>query len=129
MSNLAGNVRTTITSPTRSIADVVLPPYQALSDGILDVPDTTASATVYTIPFGGVSVGATLLHIKNKTGQDLIVKLNGSLAIFNLADRGEITVTMAALPVSSKLTAATLTTTATQSGAGQIEYLCAGDPV
>ena len=128
MANTTGLLRTNVTAPTRTIADQVAPPYRALSDGIIDVPDTTASATAYSIPFGGIGTGATLLHVKNKTGQDMIVKINGSLALFNLPTNGEVTISAAALPASTPLTALSLTTTATQSGDGTIEYLVAGDP-
>lgn len=46
-------------------------PFQAESVGVIDVPDTTASATEYSIPFGSIGVGATFLLVQNKTGQDL----------------------------------------------------------
>jgi hypothetical protein len=123
-----GLVRTNISAPTRTIADSVAPAYAALSDGILDVPDTQASGTEYEIPFGGIGTGATLLHVKNKTGQALIVKINAATAVFDLANNGEITIVSAALPGSAPLTGMSLTTTATQSGAGTIEYLVTGDP-
>lgn len=129
MSNSTAAVRVTITAGSRSVAEAIAPTYNAISDGIVDVPDATTSATAITIPFGGVGVGASLLWVKNKAGQDMILKVNGSLAVVNLPDGGCFLLTSAALPAATKLTSATLTTTATVTPAGTVEYLVAGDPV
>lgn len=48
----------------------------ALLRGGVDVPDAATSATEYAIPFGSIAA-ATGLIIKNDTGQDVHVKLNG----------------------------------------------------
>src|ERR1041385_1655492 len=63
-------------------------PYQSQTVGTIDVPDTTASATVYSIPFGGVD-DAFLILVVNKTGQDLSVKVNGGTdVVYTIPDKG-----------------------------------------
>ncbi len=120
-----GLVRTIITAPTRAITDSVTPAYRALSDGILDIPEGTLTDIPFEIPFGGVDSGATVLHVKNKSGQDMVV----TLATFNLADGGEITITNAVPPADDPVLAMSLTTTDTVVGTTRtIEYLVAGDP-
>lgn len=129
MSNSTGSVRNQLTAGSRSVSSTVAPLYNAVSDGTLDVPDATAGATAFAIPFGGVGVGATFVWVKNRSGQDMIVKINGSLALFNLPDGGEISISAANMPTSTKLTALSLTTTATVTPAGTIEYFVGGDPI
>lgn len=53
-------------------------PFLAQETSGIDVPDATALGTEIDVPFGGVSDFATLALVKNKTGQDLKVKLNGN---------------------------------------------------
>lgn len=129
MSNSTGSVKNQVTAGARAISSTVAPTYNAVSDGTIDVPDSTAGAVAFSIPFGAVGVGASFVWCKNKSGQDMIVKINGSLALFDLPDGGEISISSAALPASTKLTALSLTTTATVTPAGSIEFLVGGDPV
>jgi hypothetical protein len=115
-----GNTKTSTTSLTAN--------YQAFGEGTMDVPDTTTSATAFDIPFGSIADGATALEVVNKTGQDMTLKLNGSLALCDLPDGSGILLTAADVPAGTPLTAASLTTTATQAGAGTIAYKVFGDP-
>ena len=129
MSNSTGSVKNQLTAGSRAVSSTVAPTYNAVSDGTVDVPDATTSATALAIPFGAVGVGASFVWCKNRSGQDLIVKINGSLALFNLPDGGEISISSATLPAATKLTALSLTTTATVTPAGTIDYFVGGDPV
>lgn len=129
MSNSTGSVKNQVTAGSRAVSSTVAPTYNAVSDGTIDVPDSTAGATAFTIPFGAVGVGATFVWVKNKSGQDMSVKINGSLALFNLPNGGELSISSAALPAATPLTALSLTTTATVTPAGSIDYLVGGDPI
>lgn len=134
MANSTGSVKITLSFPgpggaTIAAALSVLPSFQASSFGQVDVPDTTPSSTAFSIPFGSIAVGASLVLIQNKTGQEMSLKLNGSAALQNIPDQGVVLLPVAALPAASKLTAVSLTTTATQSGAGTIDFYVLGDPV
>lgn len=106
----------------------VVAPYKAQSIGIIDVPDGESTATEHDVPFGAVEDEATLVIVKNKTGQDLIVKLNGSLALQHLAPNGVLVHAAPAAAGGSPLTALSLTSTAEQDGDGSIEYFVFGDP-
>lgn len=137
MSNSIGSVRVTLSAPgpggsTIAAAAASLPAFAALSVGVVDVPDTTASATAFAVPFGSIAVGASAILVHNKMGQDAILKINGSLALTNLPDDGWFMLSMAGLPAATKLTAVSLTTTATVDGsttARSVEFYVLGDPV
>lgn len=101
--------------------------YNAFLVGELDVPNATAGSTAYSIPFGSVT-NATGVWIRNATGQDLTLKINGSAAL-HLIKTGSDVVLPADGVSGGPLTAVSLTTTATQSGEGQIEFFVAGDPI
>ncbi len=96
------------------------------SVGTIAVPDTTASSTAYSIPFGAIATAATFLYVLNQTGQDLMLKLNGSANLTRIATGGTCILSMPVAPGATPLTAASLTTTATQSGAGTILYKVLG---
>lgn len=104
-------------------------PYQAISEGTIDVPDAEVSATAHAIPFGSINVAATLVVLENKTGQELILKVNGSAALQHLGAGQSLAVFAdPTAPGTNPITALSLTTTATQSGAGSIVYRVFGDP-
>lgn len=105
-------------------------PYQSQTVGTIDVPDTTASATAYDIPFGGVT-DAFLILVVNKTGQDLSVKLNGgSDVVYTIPDKGMyIAQALTDSTATPTVTDLTVTTTDIQDGAGIVEYKIYGDPV
>lgn len=134
MSNTLGNIKITATpgiggaSPPSTTT--VLPPYQAISEGIIDIPDATADLTAIPIPFGSVGVGATLVFIKNTNNADIGIKINGAAAVSHrLAPGG---VLLHAEPVAAggtKITAVSVLVEGLQVGAGHVEYLVAGDPV
>lgn len=129
MANSTGSVRNQVTAGSDSVSSTVAPTYNAFSKGEIDVPDATASDTAFAIPFGGVGVGATFLWVKNESGQDMTVKINGSAALFDLPDDGEFSISSAAMAAGTKLTAFSLTTTDVVAGAGKIKFMVGGDPV
>ncbi len=103
--------------------------YTAMNEGILDVPDATAAAVALPVPFGGITVDATCGFIKNLTGQDLEVKLNGDMTATHSIPSGGIMIWANPTVADTPITSMSLTTTAIQSGEGQIIYRLFGDPL
>ena len=103
-------------------------PYMAQSVGTIDVPDQEAGSTAHSIPVGSIGTEVTAFVIKNRTGQDLTLKINGSLALNTLPDGTVLAYAQPAGGATTKITALSLTTTGTQDGAGTIEYRLFGDP-
>lgn len=110
-------------------------PYTAQAHTSIDIPDTTAGATVYEVSFGSIGTEATLVVIRNLTangvnpGQDLILKINDSAALQRIPPGGFVAFGNPAAAGGSPITAISLTTTATQDGAGRISAHVFGDPV
>lgn len=104
--------------------------YTALSEGIIDVPVSTASATSYALPMGSIGIACTGGVIENRTGQGLHLLINTNFTSAYIASGG---IYVFGDPNSSSLpvTAITLKTTATQSATvpGEIGYRLFGDPV
>jgi hypothetical protein len=103
-------------------------PYQAQNDGTIDVPAAEMSATSHVIPFGSVAK-ATLVIVKNRTDQELSLKVNGSLVLQNVPVGGIVMFGQEALGMAADLTAVTLVTTTSETAAGYIDYFVFGDPV
>lgn len=99
--------------------------YGSSIRGELDVPDQTASSEVYDIPLGSIEA-ITCVWVKNKTGQDMTLTVNGQ-ALHDLADQGEVLLSEETVS-GSPIVSVSLTTTGTQDGAGKIPYLVLGDP-
>lgn len=104
-------------------------PFQGESIGIIDVPALEAMTTTHAIPFGSIAK-ATLVVIQNRTGQDLSLKINGSLALQDVPDGGVAVFGHEALGTAADLTDVSLITTAAQGATpGYIDYFVFGDPV
>lgn len=108
---------------------VVAAPYNSETVGTIDVPDATATAHVYTVPFGAIAAEATGCLVVNNTangvnpGVDLGVKINGAAAIsHHIAPGGTLLMTSPEVAASVPLTALTLTTVGTQVGDGSIGF-------
>lgn len=118
----------------KSSSVVVAAPYQAMTEGTLDVPNGLGSAQALTIPFGTIAK-ATGFWVSNKTangvnpGQDLTLKINGGAAIIDIAPGGEVFYAAPAFSAGNVFASATLTTTASQTGNGAIGFRVYGDPV
>jgi len=63
--------------------------YNAQNVGTIDVPDSTAPATVYDIPFGAVSK-AKMLIVKNFTALDLDLSINASADLISIPPSGMV---------------------------------------
>lgn len=113
---------------TQSVTKTVSAPFQALSEGVIDVPDGTLGAVAFDVPFGSVGTEATGLLIINNSGQDLSLKLNGSAALQHVPSGGMLLIANPVEASSVPLTAASLTTTAAQTGAGSVTFVVLGDP-
>lgn len=114
----------------RSVTKSVVAEYQSSVEGAIDVPDTQAAATVYSIPFGSIAVDTRAVLIENQSGQPLKVKINGAAtASHTLAPGGIQLVGEPAASGATPILSLSLETTAIQAGAGQINYWVFGDPV
>lgn len=129
MSNKSALVKLTIRGNGHPDAEALSVPHQAESVGTVDIPDTTASGTATAIPFGSIGVGATLLMVKNTNNQDMMLTLNGSANLHRIPPGGVYLFAAPLAAGATPLTAASVKTTATQSGDGTVEYLVLGDPV
>ena len=103
-------------------------PFQGQSEGTIDVPAAEVTATAHVIPFGSVAK-ATLVVIKNRTDQELSLKVNGSLALQNVPVGGIVMFGQEVLGMAADLTAVSLTSTTSETAAGYIDYFVFGDPV
>jgi hypothetical protein len=112
----------TVVAPTNLVVSF----YQGQVHGTVDIPDTQAGGTEYDIPFGTIAE-ASMVFVSNRSGQTVDVKTNGSTDIaFSLPNGGMFLLSANAL--GTGLESIKLITTATQSGAGEIEYHVFGDP-
>ncbi|TXH50595.1 MAG: hypothetical protein E6Q97_20185 [Desulfurellales bacterium] len=107
--------------------DSVSAAYDAQNHGNIDVPDATAAATTYSVPFGAITADATCGYVKNTTGQALLVDLNGAGNAFALPSGSTFTWGFGS-PSSTPILSIGLTTTAIQSGLGKVAYHLFGDP-
>ncbi len=104
--------------------------YLAQNHGSIDVPDMTAAATVYNVPFGSIAVDSTCGMITNKTGQPLKLKINGAAAASQTIPDGGVFAWANPAPAgATPVLALSLETTAIQAGQGSIAYHTFGDPV
>lgn len=104
-------------------------PFAASNSGYIDVPDTTTSATVYSVPFGTVA-SPTLVLLYNQTGQDMGVRLNAAMSNEYRLPTGGVALPIGCPAVAggTPLTAVSVVTTGTQTGAGRVFYAVFGDP-
>jgi hypothetical protein len=89
--------------------------------GQIDIPASTAPSTALNIPFGSVN-SARIILVKNLTSQELVLKMNGSLAISNIAANGELCYVCPIDPLAVPLSSVSLTTTAAFLGPESIQY-------
>lgn len=122
--NYTGIGSEAVTAPPISLACL----YQAYATSQVDIPDATMSATAFSVDFGSVAAASLMVFVNNGT-QEMIVKINGSLAIFNLPMGGAVVVASSTFADSTPVVSATLTTTGTVSGAGTIDCYVFGDGV
>lgn len=110
----------------------VASPYMASNVAEVDVPDTTAASTAFAVPFGTIGTDAPLVLVKNETGQDMDVIINGAAAAsHSLAPNGILLLAnpAAITGLGTPVTSVSLETTAIQSGDGSIKCWAFGDPV
>ena len=111
-------------------AKLVTVNYAAQNHGTIDIPDATAAATVYNVPFGLVNVDATGGMIFNNSGQPLEVKINGAAAASQtIPNGGQFSWANPSSAGATPVLAISLETSAIQAGAGTVTYHIFGDPV
>jgi hypothetical protein len=102
--------------------------YTGINGGRYDLPEGLGDPTpeIIEVPFGSVEK-ASLIYVKNMSGESMIVQLNGDAPLDEQLAHGKTIVYLAeGIPA---MTGLTLTTTAPIAGADRhIEYRIAGDP-
>jgi hypothetical protein len=120
-------VYTPPSAPTNSgtVSLTVPVSLDAQNVGQIDIPASTAPATALAIPFGSVN-SARIILVKNLTSQELVLKLNGGLAISNITANGEFLYVCPTDPLALPMSSASLTTTAAFPGLEAIQYWVMG---
>lgn len=83
-------------TPLAPASREVLALFTSCQGGDLDVPDTTAASTSYSVPFGSITE-ATHCEVRNDTGQDVAVRVGGASVTGTLVS-GTATIAFAAAP-------------------------------
>jgi len=124
------SVKHTVTAAgSEAVSLTLAPAYNAINGGRFDLVDALAMATEIDIPFGGVE-SATLLYVRNMSGQELEVTLNVAALLYNLPHGATLQIASETMPDAQPLSACMLKTTAAIDGADRyVEYRVAGDPV
>lgn len=133
MANATTTAKITFTTPS-PLGGTLAPlpvslaaPHQAQSMGDIDIPDATADATDFEVPFGSVSE-PTLVYVYNKGNQELAVTINGAVNPSCNIPPGGAMLHIAPEAGSLPISALSLATTAEQSGEGRVSFLIVGDP-
>jgi hypothetical protein len=105
----------------------VVAPYTQSSKGVVAVANGTVTSTAKSIPFGSIATEATAFVLRNRTSQELEVTLNGVDTMWTIAKGAVLAFAQPSSGDGVPITAITLTTTATQSGTGEIDYWVFGD--
>lgn len=83
-------------TPLAPASREVLALFTSCQGGDLDVPDTTAASTSYSVPFGSITE-ATHCEVRNDTGQDVAVRIGGA-SVSGVLASGTVTIAFAAVP-------------------------------
>lgn len=113
------------TSPTFSVPSIV---YTASNAGFIDIPESTASATPFSVPFGAVAAAKGVL-IQNNTSQELDVIVQGEAdSVFRLPPGG-ICIPLLASTAGTvdPLTQVSVITTAVAAEDGNVAFVILGD--
>jgi len=100
-------------------------PYQGSAVTQIDIADTTASATSFSVSFGSIAE-PTLILLANQGNQDLEVTVSGGDTPILLAAGGLF---LLAGPTATDVTSVAVATTEEQSGQGKCSAFVFGDPV
>ncbi len=104
-------------------------PYSAQAESTVDVPDTTAAATVFPVPFGSIADGATMLIVQNNLDTAITLKINGG-DLENSIPAGKFGMVQVGDLGAAPITSADIVTTADpQAGDGSVDCFVFGDPV
>lgn len=115
-------------SAITSLALNISPNYRLMNAATLDIPGTTGSATLFTVPFGGITKPKTII-IKNLNEQEMGIRFNADGANhFSLPPGGEIIIACPTEQTATPITGMKVVTTALQSAVpGYVETFVFGD--
>lgn len=115
-----------ITTPRKTVSV----PYQAVNEGLLDVPAGATSGVTYAIPFGAVGTEATAIRIDNNSDGPLGLMPNGLTSTTYQIEPGGFKVMGGPTSgASTPITSMVVELGDTQTAAGTISYWVFGDPV
>ncbi len=100
--------------------------YGAQSSGSIDVPSGSASGATFSISLGAVSSPVAFV-VKNRAGTAVNLAINSASSPFRMSNNGVMANANNAAPAANPLTALTVILVATQTAAGQVDYLIFGD--
>lgn len=100
--------------------------YNIENVGMLPVPDGTAAGTEIDLPFTGVTGGASMLLVENKTGQELNTAWGGNWAP-HIAVGGILLYASPAPPVAGQISSWRFMLTQQQVGMGYIAFAVLGN--
>lgn len=123
-SSFAGPLGGTTAPPTVTLTA----PYQASSESTIDIPDATAAATDFDVPFGSVA-SATAVLLKNQGNQALDVSFGASEDVAFELPPGAMVLYASPTDPTTPLASITVTTTAEQDGEGKVACMVFGDPI
>lgn len=116
---------TSVSAPRKTVSV----PYQALNEGLIDVPDGATSGVTYAVSFGSIGTEATALRIDNNSDGPLGIMLNGATVASHQVEPGGSQIICG--PTAGATTPVTQCVVAlgdTQTDAGTISYWVFGDP-
>lgn len=134
MANQIATLTTTLSFPlgseNPSLEFTTSCPFTASQTGYIDIPGATLSAVSFAVPFGSVA-SPTLVYLKNLSGHDLGVRLNGAVADeYQLPANGQgLPIAAGAAAGANPLTSLSVVTTTAQVTDGQVFFAVFGDPI
>lgn len=105
-------------------------PFTAGQPGYMDIPGATLANVAFAVPFGTVA-SPTVVYVKNLSGHDMGVRLNGAVADeYQIPANGQaIFGGFPAAAAANPLASLSLVTTTAQVTDGQVFFAVFGDPV
>ena len=134
MANQTATLTTTLSFPlgseNPSLEFITNCPFTGSQTGYIDIPGATLSAVSFAVPFGSVA-SPTLVFLKNMSGHDLGVRLNGAVADeYQVPANGQqVLIASPAAAGANPLDSVDVVTTTAQVTDGQVFFAVFGDPV
>lgn len=104
-------------------------PYQALAEGLIDVPDGATAGVTYAVSFGSIGTEATCLRVDNNADYSVGILMNGAtIASHTVKAGGSQIIAGPTADGATPMTSCAVELTGTQTDAGTVSYWVFGDP-